>query len=60
MLLGVIFIMEFSAGIAGYVLRNETSEILRGSLNTTLHEYKNVTEYGYIQPLWDHVQTNVS
>lgn len=52
--------MEFSAGIAGYVLRNDTTEILRSSLNTTLHEYKNTAEYGYITSLWDRVQTNVS
>lgn len=56
----MVFVLEFSAGIAGYVLRNDTTEILRESLNVTLKEYNNTADYEYITKLWDRVQTNVS
>lgn len=51
-----IFILELSAGISGYVLRNEAGQMLRGNLETTMKDY---IKYPYIARLWDEVQTDV-
>lgn len=51
-----IFVLELSAGISGYVLRNEAGQMLRANLKTTMEEYKT---YAYITRLWDEVQTDV-
>lgn len=51
-----IFILELSAGISGYVLRNEAGQMLRGNLETTMKDYKT---YSYIARLWDEVQKDV-
>ncbi|KAJ6632652.1 CD63 antigen, partial [Pseudolycoriella hygida] len=48
-----IFILEFSAGISGYVLRNEAAQMLRGNLEKTMADYP---KYQYISALWDEVQ----
>jgi len=48
-----IFILELSAGISGYVLRNEAAVMLRSNLNKTMADY---TKYKYISTLWDEVQ----
>lgn len=51
-----IFVLELSAGISGYVLRNEAGQMLKGNLATTMKEYQN---YTYISALWDEVQQDV-
>jgi len=48
-----IFILELSAGISGYVLRNEAAVMLRSNLKRTMADY---TNYTYISTLWDEVQ----
>ncbi|CAG9829781.1 unnamed protein product [Diabrotica balteata] len=53
-LLGIIFIFEFSAGIAGYVLRDKTSNYLEDSLTTAMYKYNNSTSTA---TMWDLVQT---
>lgn len=52
-----IFVLELSAGISGYVLRNEAGQMLKGNLATTMKEYQN---YTYISALWDEVQQDFS
>uniref|UniRef100_U5EZJ8 Tetraspanin n=1 Tax=Corethrella appendiculata TaxID=1370023 RepID=U5EZJ8_9DIPT len=55
-LLIIVFILELAAGISGYVLRNETAELITQSLNQTMPQYlKNNTD---IIELWDQVQGN--
>ncbi|KAL5281830.1 hypothetical protein ACFFRR_005260 [Megaselia abdita] len=52
-LLGLIFILELAAGISGYVLRNQTQDLISEKLNQTMLEYKtNPT----ISNLWDYTQ----
>lgn len=51
-----IFVLELSAGISGYVLRNEAGQMLKNNLATTMKEYQN---YTYISALWDEVQQDV-
>lgn len=53
-----IFILELSAGISGYVLRNEASAMLKSNLNRTMAHYAH-EEFGYITRLWDEVQRDV-
>ncbi|KAG4071899.1 hypothetical protein HA402_006060 [Bradysia odoriphaga] len=48
-----IFVMELSAGISGYVLRNEAAQMLRTNLERTMGDYKDLK---YIAVLWDEVQ----
>nr|CAH7713089.1 unnamed protein product [Callosobruchus chinensis] len=52
-LLGVIFIFEFSAGIAGYVLRDKTSAYLEAELTETMQHYDNDTTTAI---MWDTIQ----
>jgi len=52
-LLILVFILELSAGISGYVLRNQTYRLVEESLNKTMHEYANKTE---ISKIWDEIQ----
>jgi len=56
-LLIVIFIFEFSAGIAGYVLRNQTEEYLETTLEASIDDYQpnsqSVNEVTYV---WDLIQ----
>jgi len=58
-LLGLIFILEFAAGISGYVLRNNTNELLTNTLTGTMQQY-NKTNFDYITALWDEVQKDFS
>ncbi|CAH1965827.1 unnamed protein product [Acanthoscelides obtectus] len=52
-LLGVIFIFEFSAGIAGYVLRDKTSAYLEQELTRSMNLYtKDITT----AIMWDTIQ----
>lgn len=63
MLLVLIFILEFAAGISGYVLRNSTSEYINKQLQESLDKYQfnpdpnNVT---IITKTWDIIQETVS
>ncbi|XP_015177461.1 PREDICTED: CD63 antigen-like [Polistes dominula] len=52
-LLIFIFILELSAGIAGYVLRSDAGEILENKMKATIPTYKNSTE---ITQFWDEMQ----
>lgn len=55
--LGIIFIFEFSAGIAGYVLRDKTTNYLTTSMTDSLSQY-----YKGVDPatgLWDIIQPKV-
>lgn len=56
-MLFIVFILELAAGISGYVLRNETYNLVKGSLSSTMPLYKNET-YAYYN-LWDDVQRKV-
>lgn len=51
-----VFILELSAGISGYVLRNEAEQMLRGNLKHTMDDYNKVD---YITRIWDEVQRDV-
>jgi len=51
-----IFILELSAGISGYVLRNEAKDMLTRNLKRTMAEY-NVNNF--TTALWDEVQRDL-
>ncbi|CAG9862354.1 unnamed protein product [Phyllotreta striolata] len=55
-LLGVIFIFEFSAGIAGYVLRDKTEGFLESSMKDTIQEYQQGKQPA--MHMWDTIQDN--
>lgn len=54
-LLGIIFILELSAGISGYVLRSDAESLIKGSLTNSLARYNN-TNVDEVTVLWDYVQ----
>jgi CD63 antigen len=56
-LLLLVFILELSGGIAGYVLRDRALDFLSHRLNESMHTYINNTE---TRKLWYEMQTNVS
>jgi len=55
-LLLLVFILELSGGIAGYVLRDRARDFLSHKLNESMHNYINNTE---TQNLWYEMQTNL-
>uniref|UniRef100_A0A6B2EGM2 Tetraspanin n=1 Tax=Phlebotomus kandelakii TaxID=1109342 RepID=A0A6B2EGM2_9DIPT len=56
-LLVLVFILELSAGISGYVLRNETMDLLEESLSGSMLDYVNqVNESHSTTALWDTIQ----
>jgi hypothetical protein len=57
-LLGAIFIMELVAGVTGYMLSDDTFDLLSLTLNKTMHEYNNSSKAN--QLLWDDMQQKVS
>ena len=57
-LLILIFILEFAAGISGYVLRNQTSDFLLERLNTTLHQYVPNSPNTSSSKFWDSIQSD--
>jgi CD63 antigen len=59
-LLGLIFVLELAAGISGYVLRNDTKQILTDSLNKTMPDYTNMTLHRDTVIMWDEIQQRVS
>lgn len=54
----VVFILEMAAGIAGYVLRNDTATLVSQGLHGTMKQY--VAQEKDIIYIWDHVQRGVS
>ena len=49
--------MELSGGIAGYVLENDTAEVLVRKLNETAKHYNESSD---VTAMWDALQSNVS
>ncbi|XP_043656082.1 CD63 antigen [Drosophila teissieri] len=54
-MLAIIFILELAAGISGYVLRNDASDLIKNSLTYSLHEY-NSDNQNATTKLWDDIQ----
>ena len=52
-LLVVVFILEFSGGISGYVLRARASSIIQNKMEDSMKMYKNNTE---VLNVWDNLQ----
>ncbi|CAH1399760.1 unnamed protein product [Nezara viridula] len=52
-LLTFVMILEFASGVTGYVLANQTGNLIDTKVHDTLKQYSNVTD---IQILWDAVQ----
>lgn len=59
-LLGFIFILELAAGISGYVLRSDATNLIEQSLENTLKEYSQINENNPYTIIWDYVQNNVT
>lgn len=57
-LLVLIFILEFAAGISGYVLKGATEEYLKGSMEESMKHY-NDTATNEATEIWDLVQNKV-
>ncbi|XP_043481938.1 CD63 antigen-like [Leptopilina heterotoma] len=51
----VVFILELSGGISGYVLRNRAIEVIEGKMNHTMEDYGKNKEMSIV---WDNLQTN--
>lgn len=49
--------MELSAGISGYVLKNQAIEVIEGKMNNTMKAYGKNKEMSIV---WDNLQTNVN
>lgn len=58
-LLILIFILELSAGIAGYVCRDAAEEVLTSKLTESMVNYGKQNET-VVTALWDVIQRNVS
>lgn len=57
-LMVIIFILELSGGIAGYVLRNNAAELIGSKMHGTMSKYgHNNSE---ITEVWDKIQEKVS
>lgn len=54
-MLAIIFILELAAGISGYVLRNDASDLIKTSLTYSLNEYNSDTQNATTK-LWDDIQ----
>ncbi|KAH8282586.1 hypothetical protein KR054_008566 [Drosophila jambulina] len=54
-MLAIIFILELAAGISGYVLRNDASELIKKSLTASMADY-NSLQQNPTTKLWDDVQ----
>jgi len=54
-LLSVIFILELSAGITGYILKNSTYSLITSALKQTMPEYINPNK-SHIAIGWDNIQ----
>ncbi|XP_017779846.1 PREDICTED: CD63 antigen-like [Nicrophorus vespilloides] len=58
-LLILIFVLEFAAGIAGYVLRSQTEQFLNTSMHTSLSKY-NKSNNNEVAVIWDTMQKNLN
>uniref|UniRef100_A0A182SPQ2 Tetraspanin n=1 Tax=Anopheles maculatus TaxID=74869 RepID=A0A182SPQ2_9DIPT len=56
-LLILIFILELAAGISGYVLRNDTRELVSNALNSSMKSYGG-DNGGDITLIWDEIQVD--
>ncbi|KAF5307914.1 hypothetical protein FQR65_LT06481 [Abscondita terminalis] len=56
-LLILIFVLEFAAGISGYVLKNQTSDFLLEKLNITMSQYEPNNPKATSSRVWDGIQT---
>ncbi|XP_035772698.1 CD63 antigen-like [Anopheles albimanus] len=56
-LLILIFILELAAGISGYVLRNDTRELVTNALNGSMTQYGD-PKHGDITLIWDEIQVD--
>ena len=54
----LVFILELSGGISGYVLRNQATAMIRSKMMDTMPEYKN--NASEIQKVWDELQKDVN
>lgn len=54
-LLSVVFILELSAGITGYILKGSTYQLISGQLKPTMIDYQN-TNKSHIAIGWDNIQ----
>uniref|UniRef100_A0A1L8DKE1 Tetraspanin n=1 Tax=Nyssomyia neivai TaxID=330878 RepID=A0A1L8DKE1_9DIPT len=58
-LLVLVFILELAAGISGYVLRNETNDLINTSLRGSMSDFVNANENAlHTTALWDTIQRN--
>ncbi|XP_067620641.1 CD63 antigen [Eurosta solidaginis] len=55
-LLGLIFILELAAGISGYVLRSDASEMIETSLKKAMKAYNSSVPNDPYTVTWDYVQ----
>ncbi|XP_017478995.1 PREDICTED: CD63 antigen [Rhagoletis zephyria] len=55
-LLGLIFILELAAGISGYVLRSDASNLIETSLNDSLKSYNRKDPTNSYTITWDYAQ----
>ncbi|RZF34393.1 hypothetical protein LSTR_LSTR008932 [Laodelphax striatellus] len=55
-LMGTVFVMELIAGITGYVLSEDTINVLNGTLNSTMTKYPE--DIGYAK-IWDELQSSL-
>jgi CD63 antigen len=53
----LIFILELSAGISGFVLKADTTKLIESSMNNTMKDFGNSTE---ITAAWNGVQYQVT
>lgn len=56
-LLILVFILELSAGISGYVLRNQTARLVGDGLKNTMKDY-GINNSMEITKIWDEIQTD--
>lgn len=54
-----IFILELAAGISGYVLRNDTYNMVSSTLQSSMAKYGGTTN-NEITYIWDEIQVDVS
>lgn len=53
----LVFILELSGGISGYVLRNNAAQMIEAKMKDNMEKYiNNETE---IKRIWDNMQTSV-
>lgn len=53
----VVFILELSAGISGYVLRGSATEVVQENMKATMKKYQDPKSD--IAAVWDQLQTDV-